>query len=53
MPPALRMTPATTTDSDLQKSVIQSLASDPRVDETAIGVSVPARSRRCSSPTTS
>lgn len=40
MQPALRMTPATMTDSDLQRSVIEALASDPRIDEAAIGVSV-------------
>lgn len=40
MHPALRMTTAQLTDSDLQNSVIQALALDPRVDEAAIGVSV-------------
>lgn len=40
MQAALRMTTARKTDSDLQKSVIQALASDPRVDGAAIGASV-------------
>jgi osmotically-inducible protein OsmY len=37
---ALHMTTARRPDSDLQNSVIQALALDPRVDEAAIGVSV-------------
>jgi osmotically-inducible protein OsmY len=40
MQSALRMTTASKTDSDLQKSVIEALASDPTVDEASIGVSV-------------
>ncbi len=40
MQAALRMTTARKTDADLQKSVIQELAWDRRIDETAIGVSV-------------
>ncbi len=40
MQAALHMTTARRTDSDLQNSVIQALALDPRIDEAAIGVSV-------------